>query len=130
YLKSRKIGRIYQDVDTVFETYQVRRPDILYFSNSRLHLIGDKAMEGPPDLAVEVISPSSGAIDRKDKFRQYENAGVEYYWIIDPRPRSIEGFHLVSGKYVTAGAGNNRDIVRLPPFADLDIPLQDLWQPE
>jgi Uma2 family endonuclease len=57
------------DVDTIFGAFDVRRPDILYFSKSRLHLVGENAMEGPPDLAVEVLSPSSLQTDRKDKAR-------------------------------------------------------------
>ena len=41
-------------------------------------------MQGPPDLCVEIISPSSGTIDREVKFRQYESGHVEHYWILDP----------------------------------------------
>src|SRR2546423_351815 len=62
HVKARRLGRIYADVDTIFGEHDVRRPDILYFSQSRLHHIGEKAMEGPPDLCIEVISPSSGTI--------------------------------------------------------------------
>ena len=58
------LGQLFIDVDTIFGEYDVRRPDILYFQKSRLHLIGEKAMEGPPDLAVEVLSPSSVKTDR------------------------------------------------------------------
>src|SRR3954467_3406523 len=63
HLDKHDLGRIYPDVDTVFGEHDVRRPDLLYFAKSRLHLIGEKAMEGPPDLCIEVISPSSGTID-------------------------------------------------------------------
>jgi Uma2 family endonuclease len=62
-------GQLFMDVDTIFGAFDVRRPDILYFSKSRLHLVGENAMEGPPDLAVEVLSPSSLQTDRKDKAR-------------------------------------------------------------
>ena len=42
-------------------------------------------MEGGPSLVVEIVSPGSATIDRVDKFREYERAGVGEYWIIDPR---------------------------------------------
>src|SRR4051812_18980036 len=51
------LGEVFGDVDTILGQYDVRRPDILYFSKSRLHLVGEKAMEGPPDLCVEILSP-------------------------------------------------------------------------
>src|SRR4030095_6159678 len=104
-VRKHKLGRIYGDVDTIFGEHDVRRPDLLYFTKSRLHLIGEKAMEGPPDLCIEVLSPTSGGIDRKDKFKQYAKAGVRFYWIIDPHERSIEAYTLSRGKYKLSGAG-------------------------
>ena len=57
---------------------------------SQMHLIGEKAMQGPPDLAIEVLSPSSITTDRKDKFKLYAAGKVKYYWIVDPKQRTIE----------------------------------------
>jgi Uma2 family endonuclease len=130
HVREQKLGRIYQDVDTILDKYLVRRPDVLYFSKSRLRLIGEKAMEGAPDLCVEVISPSSGIIDREDKLKEYKKAGVQFYWIVDPRRRTIEAFQLKSAKYRPCGQGKFNDVVRLLPFENLEIPLGDLWQPE
>src|SRR5580693_3984113 len=72
HIRARRLGQLYGDVDTIFGEYDVRRPDLIFFAKNRLHLIGEKAMEGPPNLCVEIISPSSVAIDRKRKFKQYE----------------------------------------------------------
>lgn len=130
HIKKHKLGRLYPDVDTIFGKYDVRRPDLLYFSRDRLHLIGKKAMEGPPDLCVEVISPSSGTIDRRDKFKQYAAGDVAYYWIVDPKKKTIEAFQLVRGKYKEVSSGSGDDVVRLAPFSGLAIPLGDLWQPD
>lgn len=84
-------------------------------------------MEGPPDLAVEVISPSSGEIDPGDKFAEYRQAGVAHYWIIDPNRRTIEAWRLEAGNYVPAGRGQGAG-VRLPPFPALEIPIEQLWR--
>ena len=130
HVKKHKLGRVYPDIDTIFGKYDVRRPDLLYFSKDRLHLIGKKAMEGSPDLCVEVLSPSSSTIDRRDKFKQYAKAGVAHYWILDPQRKTIEAFELTDGNYKEVGAGANDDVVRLPPFSKLRIPLADLWQPD
>lgn len=130
HVESHKLGRIYADVDTIFGEHDVRRPDLLFFSTPRLHLIGEKAMEGPPDLSIEVISPSSGTIDRRDKFKQYAQGEVTFYWILDPKRKTIEAFQLDRGKYKSIGDGSAKDVVRLAPFPDLEIALADLWQPD
>ena len=41
-------------------------------------------LDGPADLVVEVVSPSSGPRDRGDKFYEYEAGGVPEYWLVDP----------------------------------------------
>ena len=83
----------------------LRRADIIFFAKDRLHLIGEQAMEGAPDLCVEVISPGSMHIDRADKFAQYAAGGVAHYWIVDPQKRTLEGYKLIDRRYVSSGHG-------------------------
>jgi len=128
HIQPRGLGELHHDVDTILDPYNVRRPDILFFSTARVGLIGKKAMEGPPDLAVEVISPSSVEIDREDKFAQYRDAGVAHYWIVDPEAQTIEAWRLEAKSYVPSGRGRAGETVRLEPFAELDIPLSRLWR--
>jgi Uma2 family endonuclease len=51
-------------------------------------------LDGPADLVVEVVSPESVSRDRGDKFIEYEAAGVEEYWLIDPRRKTAEFYRL------------------------------------
>jgi Uma2 family endonuclease len=129
YIDEHDVGALFGDVDTIFGEHDVRRPDLIFFAKSRLHLVGEKAMEGPPDLCVEIISPSSTKTDREDKFKQYQGGKVAHYWIIDPKRKTIEGFKLVRGKYVATGSGKVDEVVSLPPFPELKIPLKELWWP-
>jgi Uma2 family endonuclease len=130
HVRDKNLGRLYGDVDTIFGRHDVRRPDLIFFSNKRLDLVGEKAMEGPPDLCVEIVSPSSRLIDRRDKFKQYSRGKVAYYWIVDPDQRTAEAFKLARREYRPAGAGKESEIVKFPPFPDLKIPLGEIWQPE
>ena len=129
HIKKRKLGQLYPDVDTIFGPHDVRRPDLLYFSKDRVHLVGEKAMEGAPDLCVEVLSPSSHVIDRRDKFKQYAKGTVRFYWIVDPDRRTIEGYTLSGTKYKPSGQAKGDETVTLPPFKDLRIKLAELWKP-
>lgn len=127
YVNEHEQGMVLHDLDTTLDTFNVRRPDILFFSKSRLHLVTAKKLEGPPDLAVEIVSPSSATVDRVDKFEQYRAAGVACYWILDPKARSLEAFELQRGSYVLLGEGRDNQIVSFAPFPRLKIPLKKLW---
>ncbi len=125
------LGELLGDLDTVLGEHDVRRPDLAYFAKERVGLIRpDSAVESPPDLCIEIISPSSGTIDRTDKFRQYAKAGVPHYWIVDPLARSFEGFRSSSGRYRPCGGGSGAAVIKLEPFPDLEISLGELWLPE
>jgi Uma2 family endonuclease len=128
HVVGQDLGELHQDVDTILNLFSVRRPDVLFFSKSRTHLVGEKAMEGPPDLAVEVISPSSIEVDREDKFNQYREAGVQSYWIIDPELRTVDAWELIDGNYVRIAHAQGDATVKLPPFPDLEILLARLWR--
>jgi Uma2 family endonuclease len=68
----------------------VRLPDVAFVATGRLE--NDAAPEGfspvPPDLAVEVLSPSDRPRYLLDKVGEYLEAGVRLVWVIDPAARS------------------------------------------
>lgn len=131
HIVDNDLGELCGGIDTVMSSFDVRRPDIIYYCKVREHLIPSRgALNAPPDLCVEIVSPSSGTIDRVDKFQQYADLGVAYYWILDPSEKTIEGYRLESGQYVLAGSASGNDVVSLQPFEDLKIPLVGLWVPD
>ena len=127
HIDEHDLGKLYGDVDTIFSEHDVRRPDLIYFSNDRLHLVGDKAIEGPPNLCVEIVSPSSATIDRTVKFELYERHGVANYWLIDLQPRTFEAYALKAEQYERVAFAREEDHVSAPPFNGLSIPLGRLW---
>lgn len=75
-----------------------RVPDLLFVSNDRANLLRQNHLEGAPDLAVEIISPDSQSRDRRDKYLEYEKAGVREYWLIDPLSQTVEAYALDSNQ--------------------------------
>lgn len=61
-----------------------REPDLMFIARERLHVIKEMYVDGPPDLAVEIVSAESRARDYGVKLDEYERAGVREYWIVDP----------------------------------------------
>jgi Uma2 family endonuclease len=71
-----------------------REPDILFVANEHLDRIQPTYLDGPADLAVEVVSPDSDDRDHGAKFIEYEAAGIPEYWLIDPARREGWFFQL------------------------------------
>ena len=67
-----------------------REPDLLFLASANLGRLKKNRLEGPADLAVEIISPESRARDRGEKFYEYEQGGVTEYWLIDPDREQAE----------------------------------------
>ena len=79
------------------------QPDVLFIAEARREIMKAKFIEGAPDLIVEVTSPSTARADRKVKLDAYERAGVQEYWIVNPRTRVIEIYVLTRGEYALHG---------------------------
>lgn len=79
------------------DRFNVFVPDLMVLS---LQETGAKRLEVPPLLAVEILSPWSRQRDLRLKKRAYEEAGLQWYWIIDPDAPSLTAFRLVDGRFV------------------------------
>jgi len=77
-------------VDVLLDRYTVVRPDVLFISTARLSIMGEEAIEGAPDLVVEVLSPSTFYKDLRKKMTAYAQFGVQEYWIVDPETETFE----------------------------------------
>jgi Uma2 family endonuclease len=73
------------------------QPDLLVVRRSD---VGEKNIQGPPLLAVEVLSPSTRRKDLLLKRSVYEDRGVASFWHIDPAEESFLASDLVDGHYV------------------------------
>ena len=76
-----------------------REPDLLFVSTANLHRLQETYLNGPADLAVEIISKESIGRDRGDKFVEYETAGVPEYWLIDPIRQQAEFYRIGSDNH-------------------------------
>jgi Uma2 family endonuclease len=92
----------------------VPEPDIVWVAANSRCVVTDKWLEGPPDLIVEVLSPSTARYDRTVKFTLYERYGVREYWLADPAAEYVEVFVLQAGKFVRQGAYGPEDSFQSP----------------
>lgn len=71
-----------------------RSPDVIFVSRENMDRLKPTHLEGPADIAVEVVSPESAGRDRGEKYYEYERGGVREYWLIDPQRRQAEFYIL------------------------------------
>ena len=69
----------------------VVEPDVIVVRADRLGIVDPGGgVDGPPDLAVEVLSPSNRDYDRIARRKQYMERGVPELWIVDADERTVE----------------------------------------
>jgi Uma2 family endonuclease len=71
-----------------------REPDLMFIAKDRLSIMRKNHIEGAPDLAVEIVSPDSLTRDWREKYYEYERAGVKEYWVIDPEAKRMDMYRL------------------------------------
>lgn len=121
FLRMNPIGISAANVDVRLSDRLVYRPDLIYLSNEKAARCGARVTE-IPDVVVEVISPDSSRLDRETKKRDYERAGVQEYWIIDPLVPSMEFHRLETGRFVAAAADDIHFESRAIPGFVLELP--------
>ena len=107
--------------DVVLSDTDVVQPDLLFVSRERLHIITEDNIQGAPDLAVEILSPSTSARDRGYKRDLYAKHGVKEYWQVDTDAKRITVLSLnAHGEYdvvAVYGVGQTLASSLLPGFA-------------
>jgi Uma2 family endonuclease len=128
HVSTKGLGRVFfAPVDCILENITVVQPDLVFVDTTRLSLMSERGIEGAPTLVVEVLSSSSGTIDRRRKLQLYARYAVPYYWIVDPPARTIEAHQLTLGAYREAGRLSGAMTASLPPFEDLLINPAEIW---
>jgi Uma2 family endonuclease len=109
------------------EIRSVVQPDLVVVCN--LKKLDDRGCLGPPDLIVEITSPSTASKDLKEKFNLYERMAVKEYWIISPTDQTVLVFTLDSqGKYGRPGVFSTEDLIQVGILEGLSIKLKDLFK--
>jgi Uma2 family endonuclease len=105
-------------------TLTLRQPDLVVVDDAQLR---DAQLVSPPLVVVEVLSPSTRVVDRRDKRAEYARAGARHYWIVDLRTPSVEALTLdaATGTYrLDATAESHEPLQVTDPFPVTVIPAE------
>ncbi|HLN31453.1 MAG TPA: Uma2 family endonuclease [Gemmataceae bacterium] len=132
FVAARDLGKIYTS-RVAYRINQKRgpEPDIGFVPKEHMHSRKRGFIDGPPMLAIEIVSPDSVARDYIQKRAIYEQAGVREYWILDPDEHRATFLALCEGRYEEIMPSDNLFKSEVLPGLVLDVRwLADQPRPE
>ncbi len=114
-------------LDVYLAPQDVVEPDVVYLAPQHLDRIGERYIQGAPDIVVEVSSLSTRHLELVGKRALYERYGVPEYWYVDLDAERVEVYRLAAdGRYgqpILLHTGDDLDSPQLPGFG---VPVEDL----
>jgi Uma2 family endonuclease len=105
-----------------------REPDVLFLAKAHLGRLKKTYVDGPADLAIEIISPESQERDRSTKLYEYQDAGVPEYWLIDPELEEARFYQLDDAGHYQLVNPDENGIYRSQVLPDFWLRVPWLWQ--
>lgn len=104
-------------------------PDAIVVLHDRMQVIGERHLDGPPNLVVEALSPSTSRRDRIHKLQWYREYGVDEYWILDSRRKYVEVADFVAAEEPVVSRFVDTDEIRSQVLPELKITAGMLFAP-
>ncbi len=129
FVKDNRLGQVFfAPFDVILSNEDVVQPDLLFVSQERREIITERGCEGPPDLVVEVLSPSTQQRDRELKRKLYAQYGVLEYWLVDIETRSVEVLRLGAEDFISQGSYSSEGYVVSQVLPELSMPVNQVFQ--
>lgn len=128
FVTENNLGEVFDaPCDVYLDEKNVVQPDILFISKDRLDIIGEKNIQGAPDMTIEILSETTAHRDLVKKKRLYAKFGVKEYWIIDPEERIAEIYTLRGDTFFLTNSLSVNDTLESPLLLGLKIRLSDIF---
>lgn len=130
YLRREGLGKVWPEVEVELSETRIYVPDLSFLLTANLSRFADDVtIQGPPDLTVEVISPSTASRDRSKKLRAYYQAGVPWYWLVESDTLLITEFRHTADGYLVNQTAAATDEFAPALFPGLAFRMADLLGP-
>jgi Uma2 family endonuclease len=103
YTEEKELGKVLgPDTLIRLRARQKFAPDLFFLEQERLpKRLPKKQFKDPPDLIVEVLSPSNRRFDLEEKRPAYQKAGVREIWLVDAEKEQILVDRRLKNRYVS-----------------------------
>lgn len=96
FVHKNHLGEVYTAETSFVIGQRVMKPDVAYVVASKVPEDETKGFSIPPDLAVEVISPSDLFWNVYEKALAYLEAGTSLVWVIEPVAQTVTVFRSIT----------------------------------
>ena len=128
FVTENNLGEVFDaPCDVYLDNENVVQPDILFISKDRLGIIGEKNIQGSPNLVIEIISEHSVYRDMVQKKRLYARFSVREYWIVIPEEEEIEVYILKDNTYQLYRTYRKGDTLESSSLKGLKIGLKEIF---
>ena len=130
FVRRLALGEVlYAPVDVVIQEspLRVRQPDLVFVSNERAGILGER-IYGGPDLVVEILSPSNRGGYLEDKLADYARIDVREGWLVSMQSRTVEVLRLEGGEWRLAYIRGPGDRVESVVLAGLDLAVDRIFR--
>ena len=128
YLEQNDRGEIVNEIDVLLpDGGDVLRPDVSFILKERLRIVKTH-IHGPPDLVAEILSESTANRDLVEKADRYLACGVQEYWIIDPRNRSLAVWYNTGPKDAPQWEKHRGDVLESRLLPGFRITAKEFWK--
>ena len=103
-----------------------REPDVLLLLPEHRDRCREKFVDRP-DLVIEVVSPENRRHDWEVKRREYAQAGIPEYWIVDPEERKVVVFRLQEDHYEVHGEYSEGAVISSPTLPGFSLAVDDVF---
>jgi Uma2 family endonuclease len=115
-------------MDVLLDDSTCVQPDLVVVRTTRAQMITDRAIEGVPDLVVEILSPAHAGNDRFLKRQLYARFGVHEYWIVDPAGWVTVLRSGTPGRYDLEARFDRASTLTSEEFPELAVPLDRVFR--
>jgi Uma2 family endonuclease len=128
YVRENNLGEVFDaPCDVVLDNENVVQPDIMFIAKDRLHIIGEKNIQGAPDLVIEIISEDSAYRDMVQKKKLYARFDVKEYWIVIPEEELIEIYVLKESIYHLTNTYRKNQTLESPNLTGLKLNVKETF---
>lgn len=123
-----RLGRVYHaPFDVVLSNTDVVQPDLIFVSNERADIITPANIQGPPDLVVEILSPSTAARDKTFKRSLYARHGITEYWMVDLTEKTIIVLRLGERGFEVVNTYGEGETLTSPTLQGFTLSLNEIF---
>jgi Uma2 family endonuclease len=128
------VSRHYPGAEVLFASLPIRlgpnnlrEPDIVLMLPEHRSRIREQYWE-QPDLVMEIVSAKNRSADLRDKRREYAQAGIPEYWIVDPQAKTVTVLTLADKSYRVHGEYRSGAVAESALLKGFRVNVDEVWR--